>query len=95
MSKEREFVSFRVDDGIALLTKELIFTGDPISADEAKRIGLVERLAQKGESVAEAIKLAKRVMLRGPVAVLICCKGTPCKLPNESSIRNPKRVGNI
>jgi len=45
-------------------------TGDPINADEANRIGLVERLAPKGEALAEAIKLAKRVLLRGPVAVV-------------------------
>ena len=49
--------------------KELILTGDPIDAAEAKRIGLVERVAPKGEAVAEAKKLAKRVLLRGPVAV--------------------------
>jgi len=36
--------------------KELILTGDPITADEAKRIGLVERIAPKGEAVAEAKK---------------------------------------
>lgn len=50
--------------------KELILTGDPINADEAKRIGLVERIAPKGEAVAEAKKLAKRVLLRGPIAVV-------------------------
>ncbi len=49
--------------------KELILTGDPIGAEEAKSIGLVERIAPKGEAVSEAKKLAKRVMLRGPVAV--------------------------
>lgn len=50
--------------------KELILTGDPISADEAKRIGLVERIAPKGEAVAEARSLAKRVLSRGPLAVI-------------------------
>ncbi|MBW1773124.1 MAG: enoyl-CoA hydratase/isomerase family protein [Deltaproteobacteria bacterium] len=49
--------------------KELILTGDPINADEAKSIGLAERVAPKGEAVMEARKLAKRVLLRGPVAV--------------------------
>jgi enoyl-CoA hydratase/carnithine racemase len=49
--------------------KELILTGDPIDAHEAKQIGLVERIASKGESVSEAKKLAKRVISRGPVAV--------------------------
>lgn len=50
--------------------KELILTGDPISADEAKRIGLVERIAPKGEAVAVARSLAKRVLSRGPLAVI-------------------------
>ncbi len=49
--------------------KELILTGDPVNADEAKRIGLAERIAPKGEAVVEAKKLAKRVLLRGPIAV--------------------------
>ncbi len=49
--------------------KELIFTGDPIKADEAFRIGLVERIAPKGEALNEAKKIAERILLRGPVAV--------------------------
>jgi len=49
--------------------KELILTGDPIKADEAKQIGLVERIAKKGEIIIEATKLAKRILLRGPIAV--------------------------
>jgi enoyl-CoA hydratase len=49
---------------------ELIFTGDPIDADEAKEIGLVERVAPKGEAVAEAGKLATRILSRGPLAVV-------------------------
>jgi enoyl-CoA hydratase len=48
---------------------ELIVTGDPIDADEAKRIGLVEKVAPKGEAVAEARKLAERILARGPIAV--------------------------
>jgi enoyl-CoA hydratase len=49
--------------------KELILTGDPISAKEAKDIGLVERLASQGNAVTEARKIVKRILLRGPVAV--------------------------
>ena len=48
---------------------ELILTGDPIDADEAKRIGLVEKVTPKGEAVAEAKKLAARILSRGPIAV--------------------------
>ena len=47
----------------------MIFTGDPISAEDARYIGLVERVAPKGEAVSEARKVAKRILLRGPVAV--------------------------
>lgn len=49
--------------------KELILTGDPINAREAKSIGLVERIAPKGESLIEAKSLANRVLTRGPIAV--------------------------
>ena len=49
--------------------KELIFTGDPVEANEAYRIGLVERVAAKGEAVSESIKLAERILKRGPIAV--------------------------
>jgi len=49
--------------------KELILTGEPVNADEAKRIGLVERISAKGESVAEAKRLAKSILQKGPVAI--------------------------
>ena len=49
--------------------KEMIFTGDPIDANEAKRIGFAERIAPKREAVVEAKKLAKQVLSREPVAV--------------------------
>jgi enoyl-CoA hydratase len=49
--------------------KELILTGDPVDALEAKSFGLVERVAPKGESLKEAKKVAERILLRGPLAV--------------------------
>ena len=49
--------------------KELILTGDPINAVEAKTIGMVERVVPRGCSLSEASKIAERVLLRGPVAV--------------------------
>jgi len=49
--------------------KELILTGDPISATQAKDIGLIERLASEGDAVTEARKIAERILMRGPVAV--------------------------
>ncbi len=49
--------------------KELILTGDPIGATEAKNIGLIERLVSEGDAVTEAKKIAKRILMRGPLAV--------------------------
>lgn len=49
--------------------KELIFTADMITASEAKEIGLVDRIAPKGEALGEARKIAKKIMGKGPIAI--------------------------
>ena len=49
--------------------KELIFTGDMISASEAKEIGLVDKVVPKGEAVSEAKNMAKKIMEKGPIAI--------------------------
>ena len=54
--------------------KELIFTADMISAAEAKEIGLVDRVAPKGEAVDEAKKMAKKIMSKGPIAIRLAKK---------------------
>ncbi|MEH7332473.1 enoyl-CoA hydratase [Neobacillus drentensis] len=41
--------------------KELMFTGDPISAQEAEKIGLVNRIVPSGEGLTSAKELAKRI----------------------------------
>ncbi|MBI2871672.1 MAG: enoyl-CoA hydratase/isomerase family protein [Chloroflexi bacterium] len=48
---------------------EMVLTGDPISAQEAYRMGLVNRLVPKGQHVAGAEKLAERLMEVPPLAV--------------------------
>lgn len=49
--------------------KELIFSGEAISAEEAYRIGLADSLAPVGEAVQAAKKLANTIAARGPIAV--------------------------
>ncbi len=48
---------------------ELALTGDPISAERAERIGLVNRLAEPGGAVEEALRLAEQVAVNAPLAL--------------------------
>ena len=49
--------------------KELVFTGDTIDAEEALRIGLVNRLVGDGDLEAAATALAERIAGQPPIAV--------------------------
>ena len=49
---------------------ELLLTGEPISAEEAQRWGLINQVVPDGESVLEAaVALAERITLNAPLAV--------------------------
>jgi enoyl-CoA hydratase len=48
--------------------KEIILADERINAQEALRIGLVQRVVPKGQAVEEAKKLLKKIMSKGPVA---------------------------
>ena len=49
--------------------KELIFTGDIISAEKAAAIGLVNRLSEDGNVLQDAEKLAEKLCRRAPIAL--------------------------
>ncbi len=50
--------------------KELIFTGDVISAQEAKAIGMLNKVVEKTEDLLpDAKEMAKKIMAKGPMAV--------------------------
>jgi enoyl-CoA hydratase len=48
---------------------ELILTGDPVSAPEAYRWGLVNRVVPAADLLAEAEKLAQKIIAQAPLAV--------------------------
>ena len=48
---------------------EMILTGTPIAADEAQRIGLVNRVVPAAELMAEARKLASQLAKSAPIAM--------------------------
>jgi enoyl-CoA hydratase len=48
---------------------ELICTGDPVTAAEAERIGLVNKVVPAAELMAAATEMAQKIASRGPLAV--------------------------
>jgi len=52
--------------GIAL---EMLFTGDPIRAERAERIGLVNDVVPAGEAFDAALAMAERIVRRSPLGV--------------------------
>jgi enoyl-CoA hydratase/carnithine racemase len=51
------------------LAAELLLTGDVISAEDAYRVGLVNRVVPDGEAVKAAEELAQKIMTNAPIAV--------------------------
>ena len=51
------------------VARELLLTGDPLPAQRAYELGLVNRLTEPGGAVAEALALAGRIASRAPIAV--------------------------
>lgn len=52
-------------------TKELVYSGDLVNAEEAYRIGLINRLYPEGEALEQAEKLLEHICTRSPNAVKI------------------------
>ena len=51
------------------LARELVMTGEPIGAERAHALGLVNRLCAEGTAVDEALRLAEAICGNSPVAV--------------------------
>jgi len=51
------------------IAMELVLTGDPIDAERAYALGLVNALVEPGQAVPAALQLAERICANAPVAV--------------------------
>jgi enoyl-CoA hydratase len=50
---------------------ELALTADPIAAEEAHAIGLVDRLAEPGEALGDSLALAERIAKNAPLSLAL------------------------
>jgi enoyl-CoA hydratase len=61
---------FRAPNALPLnLARELILTGDPISAERAHAAGLVNHLTEPGAALSRALELAGRIVRNAPISV--------------------------
>ncbi|MGL4654288.1 MAG: short-chain-enoyl-CoA hydratase [Sarcina sp.] len=76
-----------VGTGIA---KELIYTGRIVKADEALRIGLVNKVVAPESLMDEAMAMAKMIVANAPIAVKLCKdainRGTQVNIDNAIAI---------
>jgi len=64
---------FRAPNALPLnLARELILTGDPISAERAHAAGLVNHLTEPGAALPRALELAARIARNAPLSVQGC-----------------------
>ncbi|MFJ3306376.1 crotonase/enoyl-CoA hydratase family protein [Streptomyces sp. NPDC086549] len=56
----------RIPRNIAL---ELLLTGDPLPAERAERLGLVNHLTEPGQALEQALELADRIARNAPLAI--------------------------
>ncbi|MBQ7711757.1 MAG: enoyl-CoA hydratase/isomerase family protein [Bacteroidales bacterium] len=71
------------------MAKQLIFSGKPIRADEALRIGLVNAVYSQADLMNEAIALADSIAANAPLAVAAAkeCINEEYDLPADEAIR--------
>lgn len=76
------------------MAKQLIYTGKPIKADEALRIGLVNAVVPQAELMDKAMELANQIAANAPLAVSAAklCINTEYDMPAEEAIAFESRA---
>jgi enoyl-CoA hydratase len=75
--------------------KELLFTGDEVSATEALRIGLVNQLVAPEDVLETTVAMAARIAANSPVAVLALKEIIDLALPIENALAREAEVADI
>jgi enoyl-CoA hydratase len=67
---------FRAPRALPLnIAREMLLTGDPLAAERAWSLGLVNRLVEPGEAEQIALELAERICANAPVAQSLSLRG--------------------
>ncbi|MGY1721332.1 crotonase/enoyl-CoA hydratase family protein [Blastococcus sp. SYSU DS0552] len=85
----------RVPRAVAL---ELLLTGEPVDAERAAAVGLVNRVVEDGSAVAEAVALAEVIAANGPLAVAATkqvVQQAPGWAPDEAWTRHDELVAPV
>ncbi|TFV65520.1 UNVERIFIED_ORG: crotonase/enoyl-CoA hydratase family protein [Bacillus sp. AZ43] len=85
----------RVPRAVAL---ELLLTGDPIDAERAAAVGLVNRVVDDGSAVEAGVELAERIAANGPLAVAATkriVQSVPGWSPDEAWARQDEIVAPV
>jgi enoyl-CoA hydratase len=74
---------------------ELLLTGDHIPADEACRIGLINRVVPDGQALEETCRIARRIAANGPLAVRAIKRSVQQTegRPEEEALRTEMEIG--
>jgi enoyl-CoA hydratase len=74
---------------------EMMLTGEPVTADEACRIGLVNRVAPAAELLDAARSLARKILENSPTAVALCLEavGRGLEMPFEQALALEAALG--
>ncbi len=62
---------------------EMLLTGDPVSAEAAREMGLVNRVTEPGDLLDEARRVAGRILRNGPMAIALTLQAVNrgCEMP--------------
>ncbi len=81
------------------VVKEMVFTGDPLSAEDAYRFGLLNRLVEPEKLEETTMRIARTIASRAPLAVAVVkaelrslTAGTPMSAHEFESIQSVRRT---